>query len=68
MISSEMVNCLQANLDLLDEAYKERAKGNEYGACWLAEQYRQNIQQELDFWHVDYNWALKMGLVESSFR
>lgn len=69
MVSSEMITCLNANRELVDRAIDERAKGNYFGASCLIKRYEQVIEEELDFWHVEWGYAFSLGLIEdvSSF-
>ena len=64
MISSEMIECLNANKFLVDEAIEERAKGNRFGASCLIRQYETLVEEELDFWHVEWGYAFSLGLIE----
>lgn len=64
MISSELIQVLTEALELLELAYENHANGNFYGASQLARQYEELVESELAFWHVSYDQALELGLVE----
>ena len=63
MISSEMVKYLLNQQDLVDMAIQDRAQGNHFGASCLIREYEERVEQELDFWHVDWAYAYSLGLL-----
>lgn len=63
MISTEMIKKLDACKDLVTLAVEDRAQGNYFGAGCLVRQYEQLVEEELNFWRVDWAYAYSLGLI-----
>lgn len=66
MISSEMIKFLESASDVLELARKDREEGNLFGAGQLARHYEELVEAELNYWHVSYDYAVRLGLVEKT--
>lgn len=66
MISSEMVRKLESFKDLVYLAREDRAQGNYFGASCLIERYETLVEEELNFWRVNWAYAYSLGLLEDT--
>lgn len=59
----EMIECLKANMLLIDMAIEEKEEGNYFKAEKLVLQYDEMVADDLEYWGVSYEWAANAGLV-----
>lgn len=63
MISSELIDFLSENKRLVILAEEDREKGNYFGASCLIDRYETLVEEELNFWHVEWSYAYSLGLI-----
>lgn len=59
----EMIECLKANMLLIDMAIEEKEEGNYFKAEKLVRQYDEMVADDIEYWGVSYEWAVNAGLV-----